>query len=47
MGFGAASIQSQEERLMKMVKTECSLRKVVVKLIKMKNKFVRDVTFRV
>ena len=43
MGFGATIIQSQKERLMKIVKTESSLRKVIIDLIKMKNKLVRDV----
>ena len=34
MGFGAANIQSQKERLMKIVKTESNLRKVRVKVNK-------------
>ena len=36
MGFGAANIQSQKERLMKMVKKESNLRKVIVKVNKKK-----------
>ena len=44
MGFGAANIQSQKERLMKMVGKECNLRKVIVKVNKKKkNKLAIDV----
>ena len=32
MGFGASNIQSQKERLMKMVKKESNLRKVIVNI---------------
>ena len=34
MGFGAANIQSQKEKLMKMVGKESNLRKVIVKVNK-------------
>ena len=40
MGFGAANIQSHIQRIIKMVKTESNLRKVIIELIKMKNKFL-------
>ena len=48
MGFGAANIQSQKERLMKIVKKESNLRKSDshAKLIKkMRNELAIDVMF--
>ena len=47
MGFGATEIQSHIEGLIKMVKTESNLRKVIIELIKVKNKLVRDVMYLV